>query len=79
MDKPEEKKEKTFWQKYYKVIAVLVLLLAFILLFYTVYRVLPKKQHGGKRNLKVHGGSCGCAAGASADNLPMGYGGTFRI
>ena len=74
MEKEEEEK-KTFWQKYYKVIAIFVLLLAIILLIYTVYRVVPK-QHGGK---KLKGGSCGCAAGASPDNLPMGYGGMFRI
>lgn len=74
MEEKEEEK-KTFWQKYYKIIAIIILLLAILLLIYTVYRVLPR-QRGGR---KIKGGSCGCAAGASQDNLPMGYGGMFRI
>ena len=77
-DKKKEEKPLSFWDKYYKIFAIIVLLFAIILLLYTVYRVVPKKV-GGRKKLHYRGGSCGCAAGASQDNLPMSYGGVFRI
>ena len=89
----KDDKPKSFIDKYYKVFAIIALIFAVLLLIYTVYKIVPVEkaaQHGGKKKLHMNakhishrthmkGGSCGCAAGASQDNLAMAYGGMFRI